>query len=296
MNKHVIGDRLFLALIGIFGKPFFSQSVETGTFDEHLAAISFDLPELPEDDTFLPVPMTGLAGPMEAGLKVICRAGPDAPVVLYHQGGGEIPFDLTARGAFPADRANIATVIAIKTPFQTTQQELSERFVHFNNYVAMIAGVVALTEALIQSPELSAARCKIVAGYSLGGFVSARHHLLYNSADAYVPFVSGTAHAEIFLTTVKATQIARKRPDILRSRLNFAEAWKQTDHANVFPVLGKYDQLNQLKVQGPSYAELPYELWEGGHLFGAKHPHLIREKIESVIASLGANTGRSQAS
>ncbi|MCI4643188.1 MAG: hypothetical protein MRY64_00215 [Hyphomonadaceae bacterium] len=292
MNKHVLGDRLLLTLIGALGKPFFSQQVETAPFAEHLAGISIDLPDLSLDDVLIAVPMEGLAGPMEAGLKVICRSAPDAPVVIYHQGGGEIPFDQTVRAAFPAGRDQGVTVIAVKTPFQTTQQELRERFVDFNNYVAMIASVVRLTEALIQSPDLSGAACKIVAGYSLGGFVSGRHHIHYNSADAYVPFVSGTAHAEIFFTSVKAAAIARKRPEILRSRLNFTEDWARADNSNVFPVLGKYDQLNKLSVQGPSYGGLAYDLWEGGHLYGAKHPHLIREKIQSVIADLRAGEMR----
>lgn len=283
MNRHVIGDRLFLTLIGVFGKPFFSESVETAPFSDHLAAISMDLPGLEWDGSFVPVPMEGLAGPMEAGLRVICRGAPGAPVVIYHQGGGEIPFDRTVRAAYPQDESHDVTVIAVKTPFQTTQEELKARFASFDNYVAMIAGVVRLTEALIRSPQLSDAACKIVAGYSLGGFVSGRHHIHYNSADAYVPFVSGTAHAEIFFTSVKAAALARKRPDILRSRLNFTEAWASADNSNVFPVLGRYDQLNRLATQAASYCGLACDLWEGGHLHGARHPHLIREKIRSVI-------------
>ena len=286
MIKHILGDRLFLTLIGVLGKPFFSRSVETATFGEHLDAISLAVPILPDVGKFTPISIMGLAGPMEAGLKLISRGGPEAPVVIYHQGGGEIPFDRTVSAAFPPAMAADLTVIAIKTPFQTDQKELQERFQDFNNYVAMIASVVALSEALIQMPELSRASCKIVAGYSLGGFVSGRHHLHYNSADAYVPFVSGTAHAEIFLTTVKAAALARKRPEVLRTRLNYTEAWARHDNSNVYPVLGLYDQLNRLSVQGPSYGDMPYELWNGGHLHGAKHPHLIREKILSVISDI----------
>lgn len=292
MIKHILGDRFFLMLIGVLGKPFFSRSVETATFNEHLDAISLAMPTLPDAGMFVPVPAMGLAGAMEAGLKVICRGAPEAPLVIYHQGGGEIPFDRTVSAAFPPDKAQGLTVIAVKTPFQTDQKELQERFLDFDNYVAMIASVVRLTEALMQMPEFSCAACKIVAGYSLGGFVSGRHHVHYNSADAYVPFVSGTAHAEIFLTTVKAAALARKRPEVLRTRLNYAEAWAGKDNSNVYPVLSRYDQLNRLSVQGPSYGDIPVELWEGGHLHGAKHPHLIREKILKVISEVRGDGGR----
>ncbi|WP_439620931.1 hypothetical protein [Hyphomonas sp.] len=283
MNKHILGDRLFLTLIRLFGTPFFSESVQTASFDEHLRATQLELPDL-DQPGFIPVPVSGLADNMQAGLKWIRRSEASAPTILFHQGGGELPFDRTIGGAFPSNVHSNINVIAIKTPFQSDLKELKERFVHFNNYVAMIASVVQLTEALVQAQRDAGSRVILVAGYSLGGFVSCRHHLHYNSADAYVPFVAGTSHAEIFFTTVKAARSARKHPDIIRSRLNFGDAWKNTDNSNVYPVLAKYDQLNRLSVQGPSYGNLPYELWEGGHLHGARHPEQIREKLLSVIA------------
>ncbi|WP_155839878.1 hypothetical protein [Hyphomonas jannaschiana] len=284
LNTHILKDKLFLAIINLLGKPFFSGSAQSAAFLDHLDAISLDLPKLERDGSFIKVPAHGLAGFMEAGLRVIHDAGADAPVVIYHQGGGEIPFDHTISAAYPSGSSSGTTVIAVKTPFQTTQEELRDRFVDFNNYVAMIACVVKLTEALLQSTELTGAACKVVAGYSLGGFVSGRHHIIYNTADAYIPFVSGTAHAEIFLTTVKAAAKARRNPEMLRSRLNFTEAWKKADNSNVFPVLGRYDQLNRLTVQGPSYCGTPFDLWPGGHLYGVQNPQLIRQKIEAVIA------------
>jgi len=292
LNTHILKDKLFLTLINLLGKPFFSRSVDSAPFQDHLDALALELPRLDRDGAFMRVPADGLAGPMEAGLRVVHDAGAEAPVVIYHQGGGEIPFDYTISAAYPSGTPSGTTVIAVKTPFQTTQDELRERFVDFNNYVAMIACVVKLTEALIQSPEISRAACKVVSGYSLGGFVSGRHHVVYNTADAYVPFVSGTAHAEIFFTTVKAAAKARRNPEMLRSRLNFTEAWRQADNSNVFPVLGRYDQLNRLSVQGPSYAGTPFDLWSGGHLHGARNPKLIRQKIESVIAGLDAPPAR----
>ena len=285
MLTHILGDKLFLLLINWLGTPFFSGSMETATFEEHMDNTHVSLPRLSGSD-LQPVPIQSLAGEITAGVRVVVWTGATAPTIIFHQGGGEIPFDQTISAAYRQGPSPTVNVIAVKTPFQTTQTELAESFVHFNNYVAMIASVVQTTEALIQSQDLAASSRVLVGGYSLGGFVSGRHHIIYNTADAYVPFVSGTAHAEIFLTTVRASKIARKQKEILRSRLNFTKNWAASDNSNVFPVLSRYDQLNRLAVQGPSYGDMALDIWTGGHLYGAKRPYLIRDKLESVLASL----------
>lgn len=288
MNKHILGDKLFLLVTNTFGKPFFRLSSDTPLFDEHMRKTTVEIPPFNGEGTY-DVSAATLAGPLTAGFRVLHWKGPEASTLIYHQGGGEIPFDRTICKAYPTNAATDLNVIAVRTPCQNTLSELTESFAHFNTYLAMMASVIQLTEGLVQSEFINQSPFTLVCGYSLGGFVTNRHHLIYNSADAYVPIVAGTLHGEIFLSTVPAARTIRRRPHYIRDRLNFSEAWAQRIHENVFPVLARYDQLNRLDVQGPSYGDMDVTLWPGGHLYGANRPHLIREIIDSRVHQEIAN-------
>lgn len=273
----MLADILLLAAVRLLGKPFFAESVESADFDTHMAATKVAAPAIVRG--YQDVLAHTLAGPLTAGIKVLHWADDHAPVILHHQGGGEEPFDHIISQAFPQDRPSPVNVVAIRTPCQGSRRELETSFTRLEVYLAMMASVVQLTEALLQSRSLSRSRRTVVSGYSLGGFVANRHHLLFNSADVYVPFMAGARHAEIFLSTVPAARSARRQPEILRSRLDFAAAWAERAHTNVFPVMGRHDRLNRLDVQGPSYGDRPLEVWDGGHLYGASHPERVREVL-----------------
>jgi hypothetical protein len=282
MNRHVIADRMLLFVINRFGKPFFSRSVESPPFEAHLAAV--EVPRLEIHGTGL-VEFTAntLAGKVNQRINVLHYNGNDAPLLVYNMGGGEAPFDHTIRKVYPPDAATELNVVAVEAPWQRTKQQLAAAFAHLNTYLAMIAVAVATTEHVIRAQAFCSARTKLVAGTSLGGFVSNRHHLAFDSADAYLPFVAGTRHGDIFLTTVNASPIARSQPDYLRERLNFDQAWLDKAHPTVFPHLARYDQLNRLEVQSPSYGDMPVDVWEGGHISHISQPDRIRHKIAQVM-------------
>jgi hypothetical protein len=145
-----------------------------------------------------------------------------------------------------------------------------------SRYLATLAVAVAATEHVLSVVDGRT----VVAGYSLGGFVTNRHHVHLDTAETYVPMMAGTAHGEIFLTTVPAASTALDRAYHLRQRLNFTDVWREREHDHVHPVLGRYDRLNRLAVQRASYPGVDPTTWPVGHLRGIGAHGRIRRCLD----------------
>lgn len=289
MNRHILLDRAMLLTIRVFGQPFFSESVDSRSFDEHLQAVRIRLVGL-DGPGYYDADVDTAVGPMPLRLHLLQREDETQPLVIYNMGGGEAPFDRTARKIFPPSRHGGVNAIAVEAPLQRSVKQLSAAFARLDTYLAMLAATVAMNEHLASMAAFAGAEMKLIAGSSLGGFVANRHRLAFGSADAYVPFVAGTRHGEIFFTTIASGAAARRSPDCVRSQLNFDGAWGQTTHPNVYPVLARFDQLNRLEVQGPSYGPMPVDVWQGGHLTNSLHPARSRQKILDVIDHVRARS------
>ncbi|MEM7727933.1 MAG: hypothetical protein AAF311_01525 [Pseudomonadota bacterium] len=282
MNRHIFGDKLLLGLSHLLGKPFFRNSVDGPDFETIRTSIAIQ-GEFAATPGYVPIRAKTIDGVHEAGFKVLHWRGAHAPLILFNQGGGEQPFDRSVAKMFPEDSDTTCNVIAVQTSSQHSLKDLNRNFASLTTYTTMVALAVELTQWLLEHPLLSERAGAAVTGYSLGGFVTNRHHLIHDTADVYLPFVAGTRHAEIFFTSIRSGDPAQRNPDRVRDALNFDHAWMEVPHPNVFPSLGRYDQLNLLEIQRPSYGDMPVEIWEGGHLYGVRRPDMLRRRIETKL-------------
>ncbi|MFN3238693.1 MAG: hypothetical protein ACE37D_16750, partial [Pseudomonadales bacterium] len=219
-NRHVLADKLMVWTFRNLGKPFFSDSLETCDFEEHLGAVHFDGPCLSTPGLY-EYKVGSLGEDTTLQVRLLHKIEPDAPLLIYTMGGGEAPFDYTASRAFPEFCG--VNVVAVEAPYQRSKQQLEAAFAKLNNYMAMLAMTVAMNEAILKAPIFSNCPQTMIAGTSLGGFIANRHHLTYNSADLYLPMVAGTRHGDIFLTTMKASKPVQRSPSDLTKHLNFED-------------------------------------------------------------------------
>ena len=279
LNRHILTDKAFLATARLRMGEAFSEGAVSPSFDEHIESLSFEMPPLADGGTH-EFSIESAAGPMEAAYDVLLWADPAAPTVIWHHKGGEIPFDHIARQVFVSEHPMEANVITVRLPFHRSRKEFKSGLAYLSRFIAMMAAGVQVTEELLQSPALGRSIHTMVAGYSLGGFVANRHHLRYNSATSYVPFMAGTAQGEPWLSTLPVAAIARQRPDALRQSLNFQNEWAAMEHPNVHPVLGRSDQVCRWDVQRPSYGDTRAAAWNVGHVTGWRSTGRIRAKIQ----------------
>ena len=285
LNPHVFLDRLLVDWIGgvvtrIMRSPlYFSETVDSPSFAEHLAAIQIALPVI-EGVGHHELQVDTLAGEMEAAVRVLHWQGPEAATIIHHHGGSEHPFDQTIKRIFPLNKAAPGNVVAVRSPFHTSSMGVLTAGASMSRYVALMAVAVAVTEALLTQSVLGENGRTLVSGVSLGSFTANRHHLVYNSAGAYLPIHGGTKHGDIFVARPDLTDAqAFKQPEAIRRALNFDETWATRSHDNVFGVMARFDTLHLYEVQRPSYGDMPVETWDTAHLSTILAYGRLRQKI-----------------
>ncbi|MFC7138022.1 hypothetical protein ACFQRB_19290 [Halobaculum litoreum] len=276
-HRDALLDRAFLAALRLLTRRrrYFRDGADSPPFEAHLEAVDADWPSVPPVGT-CERPVETLAGSLRAAVSVRAWHGPDAPTLVWHHGGGEYPYDTIFEGAFPDPDAADANLVVVRAPGHDTRFGVQRVGATLSRYLATLAVAVAATEHVLETVDGRT----VVAGYSLGGFVTNRHHVHHDTADAYVPLMAGTAHGEIFLTTVPAAPAARSRAGHLRKRLNFTDTWLERDHAHVHPVLGRHDRLNRYATQRASYSGVEPAVWPVGHLRGIGAYDRIRQSLD----------------
>jgi hypothetical protein len=146
---------------------------------------------------------------------------------------------------------------------------------------------MSLVEALVEYARAQGSPRVVVAGTSLGGWVTNLHRAYFNSADAYRPLLAGTAMEDVFLAGAyreKASDVALCNPNVLVEALNLERAFMAVPDGNVYPLLARYDQVVRYDRQRASYGDHPVAVIERGHMTGIASSHLLRAHILGALA------------
>ncbi len=294
MNKHIFIDRL-TALMGSAASGrnrFFSNSVESQGYQEHLNNISLAIPEIREGRH--EVPAGSLAGEMDPAFYVNQLKGKDYPTILYHHGNNERPFDFGkfAKNSFktifldapgPID----ANIIAIRAPFHNDSlKHYQQKIADLSNFMALLCTSVELIEGVVQKlKEEGYAAPILVSGISLGGWVTNLHRSHHNTADIYAPLLAGAALDDLFTRSIyrkMAGKAGRESPATLRSTLNFEGDFEKIKDNNVFPLMGRYDQFIRYERQKTCYGNHKIQVIDKGHVTSLLNAGLLRNHLLSL--------------
>src|SRR5262249_6210882 len=142
-----------------------------------------------------------LIGEVAAGFQVRWGPQPDLPAIVYHHGIAEMPYDKSFRGIFRGSLPVQAHLVAIRAPFHRTWLDLLPGLRSMQHFLTMCAVAVRLGESVRQALLARGARGSMVVGISLGGFLALVHHLIFDTADGYVPLLAGPDLAHVMLNT-----------------------------------------------------------------------------------------------
>ena len=268
-------------------QAYFRDGVESVDFRTHVAAVRLS-PVAWNEEGLYEVEAQTLEGPMDPAFRVYSWHSNTAPTLIFHHGASEVPFDGIFEAIFERDsRGQLPSVnlIIVRTPYhQTGRLELLEGAATMSRFLALMAVCVRLDQKLIGVLRARGVESIGVAGISLGGFITNRHHLVFNSADFYVPIVAGTDHAAVLTNAYPAAPDALLQSETLRKHLDLSGQWARSAHANVFPILGRYDGVCRLEEQGPSYGEMPVKIWNRGHISAALSFRALRHVLLRRLA------------
>src|SRR4029453_15317400 len=105
------------------------------------------------------------------------------------------------RGIFRGSLLRQAHLVAIRAPFHRTWLDLLPALGSMQHFLAMCAVAFELGESVRQALLAHGARGSMVVGTSLGGFLALLHHLMFGTADGYVPLLAGPDIAPVMLST-----------------------------------------------------------------------------------------------
>jgi hypothetical protein len=286
-------DRLHVALMSRLAPRVFRHGVDSSCLRSHLDAVQFDLPPLTtaRRDT---VAAQSLVGEVETGLQVRWGPRPDLPVVVYHHGLAEMPYDNSFRAIFRTHVPVDAHLVAIRAPFHRSWLDLLLGLSTLECFMAMCAVSVRLVEAIRVRLITHGAQGCLVAGISLGGFVALTHHLVYGTADGYLPLLAGPDLAHVLLDTHFRRFLAPQaltQGGLIRQRLDLRQAFQNSDSARIFPLLARYD-LDMLYTHHHACyvdSKVPVVTIDRGHLTGALTSATLRQHI---LTRLNADSGK----
>ncbi len=282
MSIHGIIDQLAVGVGAKFMPKYFREGIDSPTIEEHLKQVKIEIPQINEEKDY-ELKATTLAGELNPAFRLAQWLGEAYPVLIYHHGAAETPFDYGFKRIFPYRKEKIpANLFLVRAPFHRTMKDFQSGIRTLSNVAAMLAVSVVLIEKLVQYSKQTGVKRMVVAGTSLGGFITNLHHIHFNSADAYTPLLAGVAMEDAYLNSVysRATDPkAKENPEAIRKVLNFEAGFAAGDNSNVFPLLAVHDRLIRFELQKASYGDLPVEEIAKGHTTGALAYKNLKEHV-----------------
>lgn len=293
MGKHEFLDTLVAGLGGMYGDSlaFFSEGVQSASLEELVAQSTATAPEWNGPGEYTGEVRTPL-GIIPTKFTVLAWAGADAPLLVFHHGSGDIPYAGRAKKILGGGKSGFeppfdagVNVVATNSPFNESRREYYAAIRDLERFGVLIAGSVALIEAVLRSrPESSRT---VVSGISLGGWITNLHHACHNTADEYRPIFAGAALDRLFTDSAyrKLTgKAALENPGRLAECLNFESAFGRRSNENVRALLGRYDRYIVLDQQAPIYREDQLTVIDRGHITGSGDNDTLRGFLAEAFA------------
>lgn len=284
---HTAVDRLHGLCLARVVPPVFRHGVESPPWDVHLQAVQLALPALTAA-RYYTVPAQTVVGAMTAGFQV--RWGPrlDLPVIVYHHGIAEMPYDKSFRGIFRGALPSQAHLVLVRAPYHRTWWDVVSGVHTLAHFVAMCAVALQLGEALRQAVLARGARGSLVVGLSLGGFLSLLHQMQYGTATGYVPLLAGPDLAHVLLATHwrrLLAPLARAQPERLQALLDWHPCFQGREAWRVRPLLAAYDVTMPYAYHAACYAAqgIPVATLARGHLTGSVAFAALRAHVHACL-------------
>jgi hypothetical protein len=212
------------------------------------------------------------------------------PLLIYHHGIAEMPYDKSFRGIF-GWRAIEAHLVALQAPFHHTWWTVARGLSTVSHFMAMCAVSITMMEVVRRQFQDYGAPNSLISGLSLGGFLALMHHLHMGTANRYAPMLAGPDIAHTMLKTPFGrllTPAARAQIEHIQSLLDFRQAFQASNTRRIFPLLARYDLDMPYHHLYPCYLDnqIPTVILDRGHITGSVSFAALRNHLLSCLEPL----------
>ncbi|MCP5454906.1 MAG: hypothetical protein H7A30_01345 [Thermotogae bacterium] len=166
--------------------------------------------------------------------------------LVYHHSNNEIPPE---KAIFKISKYLDVNIGLIGGAFHTNKYIYMKKLRDINNFTGLIASSAILMNDIAKVILKSGYEKVILAGTSLGGFVTIANFLYLDSKDTHISFYSGYNPYDVFLNGEYRYVLSENAGESIKSELSFEKDFAgAVNKSNIYFLNGKYDKyINYLK-------------------------------------------------
>lgn len=234
-----------------------------------------------------------MAGEMHCRIRVRPAVDPTAPLVMFHHGFNEMPYDGSWRRIFHHSTLANVHAVSIQAPFHDTySQPTAEGMATVQNTYQMFAGSLRMMELVQSCFEAEGVMDTAVTGVSWGGITSLLYEAVFQRTRAVIPLLSSPNLAQVMWDIAELFDRRMKvsREEIMQA-FDFTSYYQQCDPDKVFPLMAEHDRFFRLEHHGrlfvtPSLRKRPFVTIPDGHITGHMKTTGLRRHILGVLAEI----------
>jgi hypothetical protein len=237
-----------------------------------------------------PIWLNTPSGEIACRVNVHLAADPESPLLIYHHGLGEYPYDSSWRRLFGNGRAAHLSMhrVLIQAPYHANWHDpLDKGFHSLQSIYQMLAGSLRMMELVQDFFMGQGAAYTAVAGVSWGGITSLLYEGIFQRSRAVIPMLSspnvGQAIWDIAELVTRPLTISYEE---LLAYLDFTPYYRCIEKADVFPLLGAQDLFFRRENHAHLFGGRPLRLVPGSHITNLWQIKPLREHLFGVLATI----------
>ena len=232
-----------------------------------------------------PIWLKTIAGELQCHIRVRPAVNPEAPLVIYHHGFSEIPYDHSWRRIFCQAKPFPAHAVCIQAPFhQHWTEPFAKGMASLRSLYQVLAGSLRMMELVQAHFATHGAPYTILSGVSWGGVTSLMYEALFGQTRAVTPMLSSPNFAQVL---IDAAQFFNRPLSVPHRRihqlLDFTPYYEQCDPNRIFPLLGEKDLFFRFDHHINAFGKRPLTIVPSGHISGMWQAGPLRQHILEVL-------------
>lgn len=226
------------------------------------------------------------AGPIQCRVRVQPTTQPHSPLIIYHHGLNEYPYDNSGRRIFPKNTPFPAHIAFIQAPFHDHwKTPFDKGFQSIRTVYQIFAGSLRMMALVQKAFEQQGAAFTILAGVSWGGITSMLYEGMFQRTRAVVPMLSSPRLAQVMWDVAhlfgRDIPISKQQ---LETLLDFTAYYRRIATERIFPLLGELDQFFLLPKHGDVYLQDRVKTIEASHITGMWQAPVLRAHVAQALA------------
>jgi hypothetical protein len=236
------------------------------------------------------------SGEIKCHVKVHLAPDPAAPLLMYHHGLGEYPYDSSWRRLFGDGRAAPLPMhrVLIQAPYHTSYRApLTKGFQSLQSIYQMLAGSLRIMEWVQTFFMEQGAAYTVAAGVSWGGVTSLLYEGIFQRTRAVISMLAspniGQAIWDIAELMGRPLTISH---DELLAHLDFTPYYHCIEQAEVYPLLGAQDLFFRQENHAPLFAARPLQVTSGSHISNLWAATSLRDHLYAALTAVHSREER----